>query len=455
MTSDPSVLANRLPPGSAGNAAQTFRRWQSRTFWGLMMGYAGFYLCRPNLSAAAGPMSAEGFDTMAFGMVASLGTLCYAAGKLFAGPVVEALGGRRVFLWALYGSAAATAAAGLSESVALLALFWALGRWLQSFGWQGLVHIVPRWWPRRDHGTVMGAFSTSYQWGGVFGPLAVGGLASAGLHWRSFFTIPALLLVGVGLLASRWITEQPQDRQLSRLQDPEETDGDGPVGEEAPMALRRRLAVLLSRSAYLLTLGTSFALTLLRECFQVWMPKYFLDLGERVDLAVFKSAIFPLVGIVGTLSAGWLSDRVFGGRRGPVMAAFLVGLVASLSALAFLPEVAGRFEGVSPSTVAFVLVGLSGFFLLGPYSMVGGGVLALDFGGRRTAATAAGLLDAVGYLGAALAGVGVARVVSTFGWDMAFFILAVVAAGSLLLTLPLWRRHHEPAGSDPSEESGP
>lgn len=440
-----SALAGGISAGTALETDTEFRRWQHRTFWGLMVGYAAFYLCRPNLAAAAGPMAVDGFDTMAFGLVASLGTLAYAAGKFVAGPVVESFGGRRVFLWALYGSAIATVAAGLLGGyLVALALFWAVGRWFQSFGWAGLVHIVPRWWSRREHGTVMGAFSTSYQWGGVVAPLVVGGLAAAGLHWRAFFAIPALALVGIGLLVSRGITERPQDRRLPALWDPLESGGEN--ADNTPIPLRKRLSALFTRPAFLATLGASFALTLLRECFQVWMPRYFQDLGERVDLAVFKSAIFPLVGIAGTLSAGWLSDRVFGGRRGPIIAVYLLGLVTSLLGLAFLPRVSEGWEGVTPSTLAFGLVGLSGFCLLGPYSMVGGGVLALDFGGRRTAATAAGLLDAVGYLGAALAGVGVARVVSASGWGTAFSILAIVAASTLVLTVPLWRHHKDAAG---------
>lgn len=437
MSANPLALQGPVPGGVPRDASATFRRWQSRTFWGLMAGYAGFYLCRPNLSAAAGPMGAEGFDTMAFGVVASLGTLSYAAGKFFAGPVTESLGGRRVFLWALYGSAAVTALAGLSTTIPMLALFWALGRLMQSFGWQGLVSIVPRWHPRERHGTVMGAFATSYQFGGVVAPLVLGGLASAGLPWRSFFTLPALMLAMVGLAVGRLIVERPADRGLAPL--PAEPGSGQASPDEPETPAWQRVRALLSRPAYLVTLGTAFSLTLLRECFNTWMPKYFMDLGEPVDLAVFRSTVFPLVGIAGTLAAGWLSDRVAGGRRGPVMAAFLAGLVLALLGLAFLPAVASRFPDLSTATVAFVLVGLAGFCLLGPYSMVGGGVLALDFGGQRTAATAAGLLDGIGYLGAALAGVGVARVVQAWGWGTAFAMLAGLAAATILLTAPLWR----------------
>ena len=93
-----------------------------------------------------------------------------------------------------------------------------------------------------------------------------------------------------------------------------------------------------------------------------------------------------------------------------------------------------------PATLAVPLTGLAGFCLLGPYSMVGGGVIALDFGGRHAAATAAGLLDGIGYLGASLAGVGVAAIVDHSGWAGAWNALAAMGALAVVLSVPLWRK---------------
>ena len=80
-------------------------------------------------------------------------------------------------------------------------------------------------------------------------------------------------------------------------------------------------------------LALSFILTLLRECFNTWMPAYFSDMGASASTAAFKSAVFPLLGCLGTLFAGWFSDRYLSGRRGPVMAGLMVFLVGALLAL--------------------------------------------------------------------------------------------------------------------------
>ena len=434
MSSTPGALA--LP----GPAVRGFTHWRALTFWSLLIGYAAYYLCRPNLAAAAGFLATEeGIDTLAFGGIASIGTLSYAVGKFGAGPLAERLGGRRVFLIGLFGSAAVTGLIGLSSGAVLLAVLWGAGRLLQSVGWQGLVDVIPRWYERAKHGTAMGLISTSYQVGGAVAPLLLGALISAGFGWRALFVIPAMLLAAVGMLGSGGIVNRPEDRGLPALPLDAET---GAQGDREPWA--GRAAALLVRPAFLLALGTAFTLTLLRECFAIWMPKYFLDLGETADIALFKSTVFPIFGIVGSLAAGAASDRLAGGRRGPVMAVFLAGLIAALVGLAHVDALtqwlAPAVPGLGPGLVAFALVGAAGFFVFGPYSMIGGGVVALDFGGRQSAATAAGLLDGIGYLGASLAGVGVARVVATWGWSIAFDILAALAASAVFLTLPLWRR---------------
>ena len=181
----------------------------------------------------------------------------------------------------------------------------------------------------------------------------------------------------------------------------------------------------------------SFILTLLRECFNTWMPAYFSDMGAGPAMAAFKSAVFPLLGCVGTIFTGWYSDKYLEGRRGPIMATLMAVLVVLLIALGHLDFVA-QLTGLERSTAAVWLVAATGFFLLGPYSLVGG-VVALDFGGRRTAGTAAGLLDGIGYLGATLAGWGVAEIVVKLGWSQAFTAMAGLTVIAIILCGFLWR----------------
>ncbi len=209
-----------------------------------------------------------------------------------------------------------------------------------------------------------------------------------------------------------------------------------PVDEEESTYFSRLREVLTDRK-FLVMCGLSFVLTLLRKCFETWLPTYFGDLDVPAAAGAFKSTVFPILGCVGTLAAGFVSDRWLEGRRAPVMAVFLVGTALALVGLSKLEPLTLLVGHVERADLACVLVGVTGFFLLGSYSLVGG-VAALDFGARRTAGTAAGLLDGVGYTGAALAGRGVAEAVKGFGWSGAYGIMAVLAIAGVAICGFLW-----------------
>ncbi len=418
------------------SAARAFTRARTRTFWGLLIGYAAFYLCRNNLSAAAKILEiGHHVDKATFGQIASIGTLCYAIGKVVAGPVADRIGGRRVFFFGLYASAIANLFIGIGGPLWLFIVLWGLSRAFQSLGWAGLVQIMPRWFQASRYGTAMGAISTSYQFGGVFTPMILAGVLSITSGWQALFWAPAALLIAIGEMVRGLVVQTPADVGLDELpaEEPE------PVVAEIKPPWHAPMRALLKRPAFWNVLGLSFALTIVRETFNLWMPRYFSDLGAGDAAAVFKSTAFPLLGLAGTLLAGWFSDRFSNGRRGPIIAVLLTCLVLSLLALANLPAVASHL-GVAAATLAVPLTGLAGFCLLGPYSMVGGGVIALDFGGRHAAATAAGLLDGIGYLGASLAGVGVAAIVDHSGWAGAWNALAAMGALAVVLSVPLWRK---------------
>ena len=84
-----------------------------------------------------------------------------------------------------------------------------------------------------------------------------------------------------------------------------------------------------------------------------------------------------------------------------------------------------------------VALGLVGFTLYGPYSLMAGTV-AMDFGGKHASATAAGIIDAVGAVGAILTGVGMGYLIDTYGWTQAFNIIIAMSVISMFLNFALW-----------------
>ena len=77
--------------------------------------------------------------------------------------------------------------------------------------------------------------------------------------------------------------------------------------------------------------------------------------------------------------------------------------------------------------------------MIEPYSLLAGAI-AVDFGGRRGSATAVGLIDTAGYVGAVLSGYAVGSTAQSGGWDMVFRSLALIGAVAVAAAGVSWHR---------------
>ena len=403
-------------------------RWQAVTISLLVLGYAGYYLCRSDYSVALPLIIADlgrrgvptAMATVRLGSIASLGVLAYAIGKFPSGGMADFLGGKRNFLLGMAGSVIFTVLFALGGTMPLFTLAWIGNRLVQSMGWAGMVKVTSRWFSYSTYGAAMGVISLSYLFGDAASRQFMAVLIAHGVGWRGVFlaagaTLSVLLIFNLLLLR-----EGPSD---VGLQEPA-TNPLNVFKEEGerhtPSGLKELLRPLLGSGVFWLVCLLSFGFTIVRETFNLWTPTYFTQaVGLSNAGAAETSALFPLFGGISVLTAGFLSDRLGSGGRAAII---FYGLV--LSSVALLLLAYGNWG--SSKTAPVVLVVLVAFLMLGPYSYLAGAI-ALDFGGKQGSATASGFIDGVGYLGGVLAGNTVAEVSVTYGWKGAFVMLAAVA----------------------------
>jgi OPA family glycerol-3-phosphate transporter-like MFS transporter len=412
-----------------GEKGTRLKRWQCLTVGLVVVGYAGYYLCRSNLSATM-PAIAE--DLVARGMnpgdvkdrlgwAVSLGTVGYALGKFAAGSLTDLLGGRRNYLIGMAGAVACTLLLPLSGSLPVFSLIWFGNRLIQSLGWPGMIKITSRWISHANYGVVMGVISLSFLFGDAAARAFIGWLINAGLGWRSIFWVAGgilgvLLVVNVAL-----IRESPKELGLP---EPETNPRNlfGALGEDPhPDRAGPLLATLARSPAFWIVCLLSLGLTLLRESFNNWTPMYLVEgVGLSKGAAARMSGLFPFFGGISVILAGILGDR-FG--RAARAAIILGGILLCGLALWLL----GSTSFAGRSREALVLVAAVAFLLIGPYSYLAGAI-SLDFGGKRGGATACGIIDGVGYLfGGVVAGKVVASLSHTMGWQGVFKMLTAVA----------------------------
>ena len=400
----------------------------------MVVGYSGCYLCRSNFSVTltsigdelvAGGYSPE-VARIRLGQIATLGVLAYTVGKFVTGSVADFLGGRRNILLGMLGSVLFTFLFALSGAVPLFTLAWIGNRAAQSLCWTGMVKITGRWFSYSAYGTAMGVISLSYLFGDAAARWFMGLLLEAGLGWREVFWVAGGVLFVLSVLNWLWLKESP--RAIGHEEpaaNPLNVYGvhiAGPqgTGDDVPVSLKSLLVPLVTSPEFIVVCLLSLGLTLLRETFNLWTPAYFSDvMGLSRSQAAAQSAWFPLLGGASVLMAGWLGDRL-----GPTGRAGIILCGCGLAATVMWALGSVDFSGSRLAPI--VLVALVGFLMLGPYSYLAGAI-SLDLGGKRGGATACGIIDGVGYLGAMMAGDTVARLSVAYGWTGAFRALAGVA----------------------------
>jgi sugar phosphate permease len=375
--------------------------------------YGSFYLCRANLDAASPLLLHEGFTKEDLGKLSFWAVAAYSVGKVIMGAVGDALGGRRILAVAVAGSVVFTLAFGTSQTFLAMAVFAAANRFFQSGGWSGVVHVVSRWFEPRIHGRVMGFLCTSYELGNVAATLLCGVIARWG--WRALFVVNPVLFLLIGGGAAALLPRAPPGEAHATPASTASSEDSTP-----PWTVLREL---LARGAMWTALALSALLTFIRIGFLWWTPIFLYDLSkalgrEEISGAIFKSAVFPAAGVVAALVVGRLSDRLGPGRRAPLM-------VVSLAVVVVLVIVLGH-GGIREPLPAAALIGGVGLFLLGPYSLLAGAI-ALDLTGKRGTATATGLIDGAGYLGASTAPLILGIVAQRVGGSAVFDVFAVVA----------------------------
>jgi OPA family glycerol-3-phosphate transporter-like MFS transporter len=173
-----------------------------------------------------------------------------------------------------------------------------------------------------------------------------------------------------------------------------------------------------------------FCTGFVRHGFEQWFPRYMLEAQQlSLESPVFQkgAAAVVIAGILGAFFAGTISDWVFKGRRPPV--AFL-GYFAQVVCLIIV----WKAPSINWVIGAFVV---NSFAISIVHSMLSG-TASMDFGGKKAAATAAGMFDGMQYVGGSVVGIGMGWMLDRFGWGAwGPSMIGFSVIGGLLMLL-LW-----------------
>jgi OPA family sugar phosphate sensor protein UhpC-like MFS transporter len=413
--------------------------WRIRTFYSMYIGYAFFYLTRKSFTFVMPVMIEElGFTKADLGILGSILYFSYGISKFFSGIVSDRSNPRYFMSIGLIATGICNICFGLSSSILFFGIFWGLNGWFQGWGWPPCARLLTHWYAKNERGRWWGMWNTSHNLGGAFIPLIVGVIASY-YGWRMAMYIPGFICIIMGFFLINRLRDTPKSLGLPSIEEYRgggESEADKIAGK---MSKRELLMEVVLRNQYIWILGCAyFFIYVIRTAVNDWGQLYLYEMkGFTLLTAGACIFSFEIGGFLGSLFAGWVSDTIFGGKRGPVNALYSLGLIFSAFGIWFTP-----INGVM---YAHIMMFLSGFLVFGPQMMIG--IAAAELSHKNAAGAATGFVGTFAYIGASAAGYPFGKIAEDYGWNTFFVLLCGCALFAFLLLSLVWVPQKEAAVS--------
>ena len=428
-----------------------YRRLRLQAFTAATLGYSLYYVCRTSLNVMKKPILDSGsLDASQLGVIGSALLFAYAVGKFVNGFIADYCNIKRFMATGLVVSASANAlmgVLGLAQSViptavvfVAFAVMWGLNGWAQSMGAPPAIISLSRWYPLKERGTYYGFFSASHNLGEFFSFLFVGSIVTFAGWQAGFFGSAAAGAIGVIVILC-WLHDTPESKGLPPIEVLTGEESPGQSHDHGSTSDLQR-SVIRNPFVWVLALSSAF-MYVSRYAVNGWGVLFLQEVkGYSLALATQVISVNALLGIVGTVFSGWLSDTLFHGRRNVL--AFGFGVLNTVALCLFLYS----GDGILVNMLSMVLFGMA----IGVLICFLGGLMAIDIVPREATGAALGIVGMASYIGAGLQdivsgwlineGKTVVDGVARYYFEAAALFWIAASALSFILALCVSKRSH-------------
>lgn len=380
-----------------------FKRMQWSSFFAITLGYSMYYVCRTSLNVVKKPIMDAGFlDATQLGVISSALLFTYAIGKFVNGFLADHSNIRRFMATGLLISTAANIVVGLLGLISakgmvisqgifyvIFAILWGINGWTQSMGAPPCVVSLSRWYPLSRRGTFYGFWSLSHNLGEFFSFLLVGGLVSL-FGWQFGFIGAAIAGIIGFIIIVLLLHDSPEAEGLPSVA--------VMAGEETSEQAKHHSVgvsqkeVLRNPYVWVLAFASAF-MYVSRYAVNGWGVLFLQETkGFTLVTATQIISVNALLGIIGTVFSGWLSDVAFKGNR--YIPAVAAGVLEVLSLIIFAFGGSSLWLNIAAMVLFGIAIGVLICFL--------GGLMAVDIVPREASGAALGVVGIASYAAAGL-----------------------------------------------------
>jgi MFS transporter, OPA family, sugar phosphate sensor protein UhpC len=423
-----------------------YNYWRIRVFYSMFIGYAFYYFTRKSITFAMPALMADlNFTKSDFGLVISVSAITYGLSKFISGIIGDRSNARYFMAFGLIITGICNIIFGFCSTLFWFVLCWGLNGWFQGFGWPACARLLTHWYSPNERGRWWALWNTSQHIGGAAIPIVTAFFAQY-YGWRVAMFFPGVLSIIMAFVLMNRLCDTPQSLGLPSI---EKWRDDYPSKKkddsERELSVKEILFDYVLNNPYIWILAVSyFFVYIIRMAINEWSVLYFVQAKNYTQLQAGSIVFwYDIGGIFGSLAAGWGSDKIFGGRRGPmniIFCAFVAGILSLFTCFTMQSQLLDS-----------ALIFTTGFFIYGPQMLIG--MAAAELAHKKAAATASGFTGWIAYLGAAVAGYPLGKVTEAYGWEGFFTALIICAVLGCAVLIPLWNVRSRDEGLFKQDES--
>ncbi len=373
-----------------------------------LIAYTVIYVGRVNLSVASPLMIKEGTaDVARIGILGSIFSIAYAAGRLLSGRICDKTAPKLVITAGICTAGLANLLMGTAPAYLLMALLWGVNALGQSVLWGSVLNSMGAVYEGSELKKRTALMTTSIPVGNIAGYLLSSYLC-AGPGWRTAFYVPGILCILSGI-AARVILKDVELKAPAAS----ETAGFGSIQKEIP-----------KQDVYG-KLIPAFLHGLIKDNSSFWLPTILaMQYMVKSEVTGLLVVIVPCIGFVGRLAYPAALKAADDDEEKVSLWCFIVtGICSAL-----------LITGVGSPVLVSVLIGV----IYAATSMINTTFLSvypIRFADRGCTATISGIMDFLTYLGASAGSAVFGIMASRLGYGSLYVSWTVIAALAVILLL--------------------